>query len=277
MIFDGCHFEYGNFNSRQYDLVFAHLDTSIDTRLSGDIETQYLFSKKSLSRHIVGNDYSSSPVTMEVEIITAEPRALELYERKTIEKALFNRKSFRRLYIDMADDFYCESFEFVNGERKRLYLNCRFMNPTKIEDGAGRVVGYRCTMDCESLMFTQELAAQNHIVYNGSEPVSSNITVSVDTDLDEYIYPKVKIQMGSSGGNVIIVNNSDDSTRQTKFLGLGALATVVMKGELNYVSGQYYEKFAERNFIRLLDGENVFTVTGDVESIEFEYSVRRSL
>ena len=102
-------------------------------------------------------------------------------------------------------------------------------------------------------------------------------TAGIDTDMEEYVYPKVTIQMGSSGGDVIIANNNDDSTRLTKFIGLGELATVVMKGELNYVSGQYYEKFADRNFIRLLDGENTLTIIGDVESITFEYSARRVL
>ena len=48
-----------------------------------------------------------------------------------------------------------------------------------------------------------------------------------------------------------------------------------MKGELNYVSGDYYEKFANRNFIRLLDGENKLLMLGDIDSVEFEYSARR--
>ena len=63
----------------------------------------------------------------------------------------------------------------------------------------------------------------------------------------------------------------------TRFTGIGQMASIVMKGELNYVSNQYYEKFYDRNFIRLLDGENVLTIAGNVRTITFEYSARRAL
>jgi len=126
-------------------------------------------------------------------------------------------------------------------------------------------------------MFWQDAHTHNFSVNNGAPDVSTIVTVPVDTDFREYIYPKVTITMGGTGGDVTIVNNTDDSTRLTQLVGISPYATVIMKGELNYVSGQYYEKLATRNFIRLLDGENKLMVLGDVDSIEFEYSARRSM
>lgn len=272
----GSHFEYGGVSSRLYGLIIVNADTSRMTQLSGQKESVTIFSKIAKKRYLIDDDYSSSPITFDIEIMTDSDRCLEPVERRQIEKWLFNKRSYRKLYMDIADDERGETYEYVNGERKRNYLNCRLVNPEKLE-GNGGVVGYKATLEADSNMFWQEPVEQAFIVYNGAESVSSNITLTIDTDLEEYIYPKVTIQMGSSGGNVIIVNNNDDSTRQTKFIGLGALATVVMKGELNYVSGQYYERFADRNFIRLLDGVNTFTITGDVETIKFEYSARRVL
>lgn len=277
MIFDGCHFEYGNFNSREYSLVFAHLDTSVDTRLSGEIESQYVFNKKNMSRRPVGNDYSGSCFSTDVEIVTSGARHLGHHEKRAIEKSLFNRSSYRKLYIDVASDYYCETYEYVDGVMKRFYLECRFMNPQAIEDGAGRTIGYRCTMECSSPMFIQDAITKKIDINHRSNTDVSTITVNIDTDLDEYIYPTVTVNVGQVGGNVIVCNNTDNSERITSFVNISPSATITMRGDINYVSGQYYEKFADRNFIRLLDGENTFTVMGNVESITFEYSQRRAL
>lgn len=272
----GSHFEYGGVSSRLYGLIIVNVETDRMTQLSGQKEGVTIFSKSAKKRYLIDDDYSSSPITFDIEIVTDSDRCLELAERRKIEKWLFNHRNYRRLYMDIADDERGETYEYINDECKRIYLNCRLINPEKIE-GNGGVVGYKATLESDSNMFWQDSIEQAFTVNNGSESVSSNITITIDTDMEEYVYPKVTIQMGSSGGDVIIANNNDDSTRLTKFIGLGELATVVMKGELNYVSGQYYEKFADRNFIRLLDGENTLTIIGDVESITFEYSARRVL
>lgn len=272
----GSHFEYGGVSSRQYDLIIVNADTSRMVQLYGEKEGVTIFSKIANKRYLIDDDYSSSPLTFDVEIMTDSDRCLEPAERRQIEKWLFNKKNYRKLYMDIADDERGETYEYINGDMKRNYLNCRLVNPEKLE-GNGGIVGYKATLEADSNMFWQEPIEQLFNVNNGSASSVSNVTITVDTDLEEYIYPVVTIRMGNAGGDVIIANNSDDSTRQTKFVGLGGLATVVMKGELNYVSGQYYEKFAGRNFIRLLDGVNTFTITGNVASITFEYSARRAL
>lgn len=272
----GSHFEYGGISSRQYDLILVNADTSRMTQLYGQKEGVTIFSKIANKQYLVDDDYSSSPISFDVEIMTDDDRCLEPAESRQIEKWLFNRKNYRRLYMDIADDERGETYEYINGEMKRNYLNCRLINPEKLE-GNGGIVGYKATLEADSNMFWQEPIEQSFEVHNSSSSSSSNVTITVDTDLEEYIYPNVTIRMGNDGGDIIIVNNNDDSTRQTKFVGLGGLATVVMKGELNYVSGQYYEKFAGRNFIRLLDGVNTFTIIGNVDTIMFEYSARRAM
>jgi len=37
MILDGCHFAYGDFNSREYGMIFAHCDTSSFVNLMGNV------------------------------------------------------------------------------------------------------------------------------------------------------------------------------------------------------------------------------------------------
>lgn len=270
----GSHFEFGGISSRQYGLVIATVETSRNTQLNGAKEGITIFSKSAKKRYLIDDDYTNSPISFEVEILNEEGRCLEHIERRQIEKWLFNHRTYRKLYIDIMDDIYGETYEIINNKQYRNYLNCRLINPQKIE-GNGGTVGYKATLEADSNMFWQDAIIQTFSINNNADDVSTVITVTVDTDLDEYIYPKVTITLGSTGGDIIIANNTDDSTRLTKFVDIGAHASIVMKGELNYVSGDYYEKFANRNFIRLLDGENNLSMLGDIDSIEFEYSARR--
>lgn len=272
----GSHFEFGGLSSRMYDLVFVNLNTSRWIQLAGNSESVTIYNKGANKAYVIGDDHTKSPVVLDAEITTESCRSLDISEQRQIEKWLFGHKNYRKLYFDMADDPTAATYEIVDGKLYRNYLNCRMLNPERIE-GNGGICGYKFQIMCDSNMFWQDAHTHNFSVNNGAPDVSTIVTVPVDTDFREYIYPKVKITMGGTGGDITIVNNTDDSTRLTQFVGISPYATVIMKGELNYVSDQYYEKLATRNFIRLLDGENKLFVLGDVDSIEFEYSARRSM
>lgn len=272
----GSHFEFAGISSRRWGLILVNATTSRMVQLGGVKEGVTIFSKSAKKRYLIDDDYSSSPITFDIEIMTGSGRCLELVERRQIEKWLFNHRDYRKLYLDVSDDINGETYEYIDGVQKRNYLNCRLINPERVE-GNGGIVGYKATLEADSNMFWQDAITKMYNVNNEESGVSASITVSVDTDLDEFIYPKVTIHVGSVGGDIIISNNSDDSSRLTRFIDMPPLSSVTMKGEINYVSGQYYLKFADRNFIRLLDGDNKLTVLGNVESIDFEYSARRSM
>ena len=272
----GSHFEYGGISSREYDLIIANLNTSRMTRMCthGDGVTKY---NKAANRFIfIDEDKSDSKVSFDIEIVTASGRCLEHSECRKIEKWLFCNSGYRKLYFDMADDTLITMYEYIDGVMYRNYLNCRLINPEKLEYNGG-VVGYKATLEADSDMFWQDAITKRYTVNNGSVDASTNVTINVDTDAAGYIYPKVKIIMGKSGGNILICNHTDDSSRLTEFVDVLQNATITMNGELNYISGQYYEKFSNRHFIRLLDGENNLTIRGDVSTIEFEYSARRMM
>ena len=268
----GSHFEFAGLSSRRYGLIFANVETTRYSAASGEIEGVTIFNKTCKKRILIDDDYSNSPVSFEVDIVTDDEHGIELSERREIEKWLFNKHDYRKLYLDLADDIYGETYEIIDGVHKQLYMNCRFINPTRLEYNGG-IVGYRVTLEADSALWWQDSVTKTFTL--SSSP--SMFTVDVDTDIDDYTYPKVTITMGTTGGNVVIINSADDNTRQTKFIGLSANASVILKGELNYVSGQNYAKFAYRNFPRLLDGDNSFVVTGDVASITFEFNNRRML
>lgn len=277
MELSGSYFEYNGTTSRKYGLIFANVETDSFSQLSGGISSNTIYNKKDNRNYFVGESLEDSPIQFDAEIVVDNDTPINRFDRREIEKWLFHQPGYCKLYVDMDCDTYGESYELVDGIQKRLYLNCRFINPEKIE-GNGGLIGYRFEVECDSVMAWQDEVAKEYTIGNTSSTSSSVITVDVDTDLNDYVYPKVTISMGSSGGDIQIINQSDSSTRATAFTSVPANATIIMRGAgVNYISGDYYQKFSNKNFIRLLDGSNDLIVTGNVESITFEFQNRRYL
>lgn len=275
--FLGSYFEYNGKSSRAYSLVFANVDTEQFLSLNGDIQQNVVFNKQDKRNYFIGESFADSPIQFKAEIVTDDGRVIDRFARREIEKWLFHRPAYCRLYTDMWCDSYGEAIDIVNGKSKRLYLNCRFTNPEKIE-GNGGLVGYRFTVECDSSMAWQDAISYEFTTGHTGSSSNSIITIDVDTDLKDYIYPKVTITMGKAGGDITISNNTDNTSRLTSFSGLTANITFTMNGNgINYISGDNYLKFSNKNFIRLLDGENKLSVTGDVSKITFEFQQRRYL
>jgi phage-related protein len=269
----GSYFEYNGTTSRKYGLIFAHLNTDEVNQMNGEIESSVVFNKKGKRNYFIGESFEDSPLKFEAEIVMDSDKVINRFMRREIEKWLFHQHNYCKLYADMDCDTYGEAYELVNGVQKRLYLNCRFINPEKIESGNG-LIGYKFMVECDSCMAWQDTVTYNYNL-SGS---SSIIKINVDSDLRDYVYPKVTIQTGSSGGDIQIINFTDNPTRPTSFINLSPGITITMRGDgVNYISGDYYQKFSNKNFIRLLDGENELNITGDIKQITFEFQNRRYL
>lgn len=269
----GSHFEYAGTNSRVYGLILATVETSRFTSVSGDTETVSLFNKRGTRNYYIEDDMSSSPVSFDTEIVSEEP--LDKETQRAVEKWLFFRRGYFPLFFDVDDDCRGETWDLVDGRIKRYYLNCRFINPKKLEYNSG-VVGYQVTVECDSPCAWQESMLKEYTLAGGTG-ASSDIIVNVDTDMHEYIYPIVRIDVGQSGGNISITNLTDSETRKTSFADMQQIAQFRMDGNTNYISGAHYDKFQDKNFVRFLDGANKIRVTGDIKKISFEWQNRRYL
>lgn len=260
----GSHFEYAGILSRKYGLIFCTAGTSRYTQISGKIEGVTIYHRAAKATHLVGNDYSNSPVSFSVDIVTDDDSVISKEDRKEIERWLFNRGSYHKLYIDIADDRYGETYELVNGEQKRLYLNCRFLNARRLEYNGG-TVGYNATLEADSGYWWQDPVSTEIVMPTDSNEVKA--VVRVDSDIDDYIYPAVKVVMNSDGigGKVEICNITDDKTRVSEIIELPAGSTVEMNGEMNYICGgvgdvsfnnmEVYNKLDE--MMRLMERVNV--------------------
>lgn len=254
--------------------MIANIEAERFNQISGSIEGITLFNKKHAQRYLIADDLSASPLNFEVEILTDNQVCVDNLRRREIERWLFNKGRYEKFYIDMADDMYGDTFEYCENQIKRLYLNCRFINPVKLEYNGG-IVGYRATLEADSNMWWQDTTVQTFLLNHTSVSNSSMVTVSLNTDARDFTYPKVTLQMGGTGGDIIISNYTDASTRPTRFSGLSSNTIVILNGNNNYISGQNYEKFYKQNFPRLLDGDNRIYIEGNISSIKFEFNNRR--
>ena len=269
----GSHFEYAGIKSRLYGLVLATVDTSRFTSVSGETETISLFNKRGSRKYYIGDDLTDGPVSFTTEVVSDEPLTKE--EQRAVEKWLFFRKGYFPLFFDVADDCNGETWDLVDGRVKRYYLNCRFINPKKMEYNSG-VVGYEVTIECDSPCAWQETMLYEYELPGGVE-ASTDIIIDVDTDMHEYIYPIVRIDMGPTGGDISIVNLSDSETRKSSFKDMQPIAQFRMDGNTCFISGAHYHKFQDKNFVRFLDGKNKIRVAGDIKKISFEWQNRRYL
>lgn len=266
-----ANFLYNGTESSTYNLVFANIDTSRYTQLYGAFSSNYVFNRKSKSQLIVNDVYTDSPVTFDVEIVTEDGSTISSSNMRTIERWLFGTYSYKRLYIH---DPSME--ETIDGVVKKLYLNCRFINPEKLEYNGG-IVGFKCTLECDSNMFWQDEITKEFQGGHGTH----EYTITVDSDIEGYIYPYVEIRMSSSGGGsgwqgiIDIKNTTDDVGRVSRFESVPADDTVKMYNDINHTT--HYAYFVKKNFIRLLNGTNTIVVTGgiDIDSITFSYQNRR--
>ena len=270
------HFKYNGTQSEQYGLILANVSTKSNQLISGEINTLGMFNKRSIKTYYTGDDYSDSPLSFDVEIISERDEPLDLSEQREVMKWLFYQPGYRKLYITDMDDEDYENVEIIDGNLKYLYVNCRFTNPSRIE-GAGGVIGYKATMETDSGFAWQDAIVKTYTINAASTSTSSTITINVDTDINDYTYPKLTIKMGSSGGNLQITNQTDSNSRITTFHSLSVNAQVIMMPEIGYVSGQNYYKFYDRNFVRLVDGANILTIIGNIASITVEWQNRRYL
>jgi len=277
--FYGSHFEYGGQSSRKYGLIIAIVDAEENRSIASEMSGKLIYNKKNTRHYIVSNDYSS-PTSFDVNIVTDDECILPPERRREIERWLFNRANYRKFYLDMMDDKYDETGEIIDGELKRLYLNCRFLNAERLYFNGG-VVGYKATLEADSPMWWQDEVTKTY-TFSTNTPVT--LTINVDTDIDDYTYPVVQFTTVANGGGFLWTNYTDDMSRLTRFpppsvanpeQGLPGGAVITLDSANNYVNGQYYLKMSARNFPRLLNGENEVVVTADITSLSVTFANRR--
>lgn len=386
----GKHFIYDGIRSSMYNLIFANVETNTMTKVAGEKKGNFVFNKAWKCNHLIGDDYKDSPLSFEIDIVTCCGRPLTYEEIREIHRWLFVNSTFKKLYIDPADDPFGETTELVYGAPRRLYFNARFLGAEKLEYNGG-VVGFRCTLETDSMMMWQDTAGASFdfteavydpddpdhirllrgdvdfdgrltakdsqmiliaygneriglpsgldelqeavadmdgdgritavdaqmvlIVYGDNRldyptqptyviiertgqkielpPDTNIVSVEVDSDIDGYTYPTITIWMGSTGGDLELINYDDDENRKTKFSNLPADSKLTIDsgmsrvglpmydedtGDVNVTADiSIYNKMSIKNFPRLVNGNNQFSIDGNVVRVDIKWNNRRML
>ena len=159
---------YGDFNSEEYDLVFGNMDTSRLVALESPKNINTVKSRKHNVYYVNRVSYVEEPISFEAEIFTNDTMPIMVDDLPIIERALFNRHSYTKLY------------QIMPYERDPVYINCILTNPERIENMSG-VVGYKFTVNTDSVMAWEETNTQEVNEESTSTTITGDIVSFTDT------------------------------------------------------------------------------------------------
>lgn len=247
-------FEYNGINSAQYGLFFGRIDTDRLKKICGDVEYQTAYYSSQNRRMIHGIDYDSSPLSFDIEIISEAP--ISLSKAKEIRRWLFHSPVYHKLYQSYADD---NSIEKINGQIRRTYVECIFINPEELRYADG-LHGWKCTCQLSSGMAFQE---EVQYTYTYTD-FTNNILVNVDSDYNDYLFPTLTIRSNSGSTPISIKNITDNNrTMVLKNIWFGIVVTVdCALGMISNSSNIFSAGLEDMKFLRLLPGKNELEVDG---------------
>lgn len=248
-------FMYDDFQSNDYGIRFAHFDTSEPVSVGGGFTYNMLYIKNG-HRRIVTSANQTEDNCLEFEVEFMAENGLYPEDEDAVYDALFNKPDFKKLKIYTQTD-------------EPYYFNCLFTNPEKIQaikNNSVVTVGYKCNLILDSAwMWTDKTVEIQD---------SESYIINVKTQIKDYTYPILTIGVGSTGGTISIVNNSDNDYT-TSFESLSPATEIVMTPEyckIDYTgTGNIWAKFYDKHFFRLIPGKNTISISGDVESLKIEY------
>lgn len=275
MQFSGQHFIYDGINSRRYGLKFLHIDTEPFKKVSGTPTYQKNFYNSTKSNSIIGIKWDESPIDTEVEFISDKP--ISKKEKRKIEKWLFNRPQYCKLYINKRED---KEIEVVDGKELQCYVECVFYEPEIIEFPSG-VHGFKAKMELASPFAMQDKIKKTIISNSNNE--ATEFDIYIDTDDNDYVYPIITfenesdcnintIENLSDNGNTFSLSNLSNinilanNTIQVNSALLMITATQTEDNIQDYLTNQY--------FPRLCNGENKLKIYGH-STVSLEYSQKR--
>lgn len=188
MNLSGHHFEYAGQSSIPYGLLIGHIDTQMLQACCGAVTYHTVFMKNSRRRHLGGMDWSESPLSFEMEILSEEP--IPAHTAREIQNWLFHAAAYQPLYVAQRED---DSAERVDGVLRRVHLDCVLYNPTAITFATG-LHGWKCTCECATPMALQESITREFDAADLTEPVH----LYVDTDSHDYVYPQITLTLSDS-------------------------------------------------------------------------------
>ena len=252
-------FEYNGVMSTQYGLFFGHVNTERLKQICGNLEYNQVFYPSLNRQEIHGINKDEFPLSFDLEIISAEP--ISHWLEKEIKKWLFNSPTYKKLY---ASRFKDKTVEMINGKEKRNYVECIFTNPEAMFYADG-LHGWKCTCVLSSGWAFQD---EIEIKYSFDVPtVETEITIPVDSNNNDYIYPSFTMVADNSSAQMNIkLKNKSDNNRIMEVDGVPSETVISVLSDIGTIkdnTGQsLYTFLKDQKFLRLVNGDNVILVKG---------------
>lgn len=260
------------FESTVYGMRIVNIETSTDTRLEGAFSSTYFYSKSGHERYLLKNGYSDSPIIYEAEILIDDSKVSAYRaDMSEVERKLFGNRNFKTIGISTTSPIDCPEDAAYLSSMRGVYADARFLDAQRIENGFG-CVGYKVTIELSSNLLFKDVV--DHIIKTNSTTTVSRVTLHLDTDSDEYIYPRLLITTGATGG-AISFNTVAERGRKFKMTSLPPNTTIEINGKTKFITSPYYNNVTSYNFLRLLQGDNIIEISGDMASVKADYTLRK--
>ena len=256
-------FEYDGIKSAKYGLFFGHVNTERLKQICGNLEYNQVYYPSLNRQEIHGVNKDEFPLSFDLEIISAEP--ISYWSAKEIKKWLFNSPTYKKLYASRIKD---KTIEKINGEEKRIYVECIFTNPEAMFYADG-LHGWKCTCTLSSGWAFQD---EIEITYTD---FTNDIIVPVDSDNGDYIYPSFTMIADNSSAKMNIqLKNKSDNSRVMEVDRVPANTVISVLSDIGVItddtSQSLYGFLKDQKFLRLVNGDNVISVKG-ITSLTIRY------
>lgn len=242
-MFNATYFKYDGILSSLYGLRIADFDDSNVKETEAFSPNLTLLKAPGQVRFFYGKiQYDSAP-QCEFSVISEE--ALPGSARSIIMSWLIGRNQFKPL-------------QFLDGDNSEFVYYCIFTSVKTIWVN-GQCHGFRLTAQLDSPFARGPETTLT--VQEGTHVVE----FLNDSDVDGYVYPVVRF----TGGNVDIVNITDDRNRHFTFSGLSADETITVDNEIRHIvssaGGAKLDCFTSKKWMRLRRGKNSLRIVASGE------------
>jgi hypothetical protein len=212
--FTALSFIYDGIPSDKYGIIIANIDQTSTTETTETWSPRTGIASQSNRRVFWGYE-PPEPLSFQLTIASQTP--IETYQRRAINKWLIGRRGFKKLII-IQPDLSEVSYNCIFTEARVVYL-------------AGFAYAMQLTVLCDSIYQQGKDTYKAFYVYN----VETDINIMNNSDIDDYVYPDIKIKMGASGGGIAIINNTDNE-RKFEITNLAGDEVIELSGEYRTIT-----------------------------------------
>lgn len=256
----GNYFTYNGISSRDYGLFFATVTVDPIHKYGETITYQTeCFSNR--GKHEILHASYDTPLEFEAEIVSETP--MDAQTLRQVAKWLLHSPNYQKLTIDHPD---------FDG----IFFNCVFHQAEAYEYAVGEKYGtcvLKVLVTCDAPWGWEQEQTRTYT----AEEIGDTMLFDNTSDDRQYLYPKVVLTIGGTGGEVVLQNVTDNN-RQTRITFLQPNETITLTPEpkqiLSSTNRNLYSNF-NKQFPRFVPGENRFSLSGDVLSLSITYQNAR--